>query len=166
MATPLNTFAALFCAVTLMACSGSETADSVQSAVPVSYVVKSGPARTVANLEIEGMMCETACGGKIRKELEKVNGVSLATVSFADEQITNQAVVEFDPAVTNEQALIQAVNQIADGKLYKVKSVEVTRFENNAESSSRKEQNQDKKFEVSTVFEFPNVVRILEKLLR
>lgn len=83
--------------------------------------------KTVARIGVEGMMCEIACGGKIRKELSELKGVASADVEFVDGQPTNYAVVEYNPNLISEAEMVQCVNGIADG-LYHVKEVEVTHY--------------------------------------
>ncbi|MFM1931205.1 MAG: hypothetical protein RL226_508 [Bacteroidota bacterium] len=83
--------------------------------------------KTVARIGVEGMMCEIACGGKIRKELSKLSGVASADIEYADGQPTNFAVVEYNPNLISEVEMIQCVNGIADG-LYHVNGVEITHF--------------------------------------
>ena len=83
--------------------------------------------KTVARIGVEGMMCEIACGGKIRKELSELKGVASADVEFEDGQPTNYAVVEYNPNLISEVEMVQCVNGIADG-LYHVKEVEVTHY--------------------------------------
>ncbi len=84
--------------------------------------------KTVAKIGVEGMMCEIACGGKIRKELSELNGVASASVDFADGQSTNYALVEYNPAIISEKALVETINRISDGKLYSVTDVHITRY--------------------------------------
>lgn len=84
--------------------------------------------RSVARLEIEGMMCEVACGGKISKELIEVSGVAHAQIDFYANRLVNFVEVEFDPRLVEPEALASAVNGIADGRLYKVHEVDVTHF--------------------------------------
>lgn len=140
-----------------------------QENAEVSHVVKLGEPKTTATLSIDGMMCEMACGGKIRKELESIEGVSLASIDFEDERPLNMAMVEYDPAKVDENKLIATVNQIADGKLYSVKSVEVVQYERkeiNSNSSKKSDGEEEVSFDVQRVFKFPDVFHLLEKLIR
>ena len=147
-------------------CNTSHTGDGAEASI--THLVKVGDPKTVATLDIDGMMCSMACGGKIRKELESVDGVTLATIDFEDDRDLNQAVVTFDPNKTDEKTLIQAVNQIADGKLYSVTSAKVVTFEkSSSESASRSiEDGEEVGFDVQRVFTFPNVFHLLDKLIR
>ena len=82
-----------------------------------------------AKLEIEGMMCEIGCAAKIKKELLELEGVSSVIIDFAKDRETHFAIVEYDPRVSNAISnLYSTVNNIADGRLYGVLSVEITNY--------------------------------------
>jgi P-type Cu+ transporter len=57
-------------------------------------------------LPIEGMTCAT-CASRIERRLNKLDGVT-ATVNYA----TEKAAVEYDPALVEPQALVDAVEQV------------------------------------------------------
>jgi copper chaperone CopZ len=155
-----------FIAFVLSACNSHSVE---QEGAEVSHVVKVGEPKTTATLAIDGMMCEMACGGKIRKELEAIEGVTLASIDFKDERPLNTAMVEYDPSKVDEKKLISTVNQIADGKLYSVKSVEVVQYERkelNRSSAKKTEGDEEVSFDVQRVFKFPDVFHLLEKLIR
>lgn len=155
----------LFFAVALVTVACNTAADVEQSSTKITHQTKTGAAKTMATLEIDGMMCATACGGKIRKEIDALNGVKLTTIDFEDNRDINKAIVEFDPAVLDENELIKTVNQIADGKLYVVKEMEVTTFEPGAEKESEAKK-EESSFDVQSVFQYPNIFNLLEKLIR
>ena len=69
-----------------------------------------------ADLKIEGMTCQMGCANTIKTKLESLNGVANANVSFDDAN----AIVSYDKTLVTEQDLKNTVNNIADGKLYKV----------------------------------------------
>ena len=106
----------------LVSCAGEPSVE-VHYSEKVAEVEK-----TVARIGVEGMMCEIACGGKIRKELSELNGVASASIQFEEGHAINYALVEFNPALVNETELISCINGISDGKLYAVKEMEVTSF--------------------------------------
>lgn len=102
-------------------------ADSEEFAVSEGY--QAGTAETsTAKLEISGMMCAHACGGKIKKELLEIPGVANASIDFESGRELNAAEVEFDPDAVSPKELAEKVTGIADGKLYAVASVQVTHF--------------------------------------
>lgn len=99
--------------------------------LPVNVVVEERVAdveKTVARIGVEGMMCEIACGGKIRKELSELSGVASASVQFVEGKSVNFALVEFNPDLVSERELIETINGISDGRLYNVSEMVVTRY--------------------------------------
>jgi len=84
--------------------------------------------KTVAKLEIDGMMCEVGCVAKVKKELLEQEGVSNVTIDFEKGRKSRFAIVEFDPKIKDALSLSSAVTEIADGKLYGVRTVEVTNY--------------------------------------
>ncbi|UYW00840.1 cation transporter [Flavobacterium agricola] len=66
--------------------------------------------------KIEGMTCQMGCANTIKSKLEAVTGVDKADVSFDQEN----AIVYYDKSVVTVDDLKNTVNNIADGKLYKV----------------------------------------------
>ena len=104
----------------------------------LSPKVRAGTTETsTAKLEISGMMCAHACGGKIKKELLEILGVANASIDFESGRDLNAAEVEFDPKSVTPESLADVVNGIADGKLYAVASVQVTHFAKEASLHSR-----------------------------
>lgn len=83
--------------------------------------------RSVARLEIEGMMCAVACGSKIQKELLELNGVSNANIDFDAAREQNFIEVEFTADLVSPDDMANKVHEIAGG-IYQVHAVEVTHF--------------------------------------
>jgi periplasmic mercuric ion binding protein len=81
--------------------------------------------RTVAEMSIQGMMCEIGCVAKVRKELLEVPGVASARIDFVKDRDLNVAVVEYDQKVVEAEALVAKVTEIGDG-MYPVHRVAVT----------------------------------------
>ncbi len=75
------------------------------------------------SLEIEGMTCEIGCARTIESKLSKKKGVKSAKVSFEDKK----GVIEFDANKITESQVVEVVNKIADGGVYKV--VKTTKLE-------------------------------------
>lgn len=100
-----------------------------QGEILFSEIVKVGAMdKTIAQLEITGMMCEVGCVAKVKKELLAQAGVSNVKIDFKKGREFNFASVEYDPLNCDAKSLSSVVNAIADGKLYGVKSIEVTHF--------------------------------------
>lgn len=127
--TRLNQFSGLLSGV-IFACGSfmlDGCADAGEYAVSEGY--EAGTAETsTAKLEISGMMCAHACGGKIKKELLEIPGVANASIDFESGRDLNAAEVEYDPNAVTPEELAEKVTGIADGKLYAVASVQVTHF--------------------------------------
>lgn len=119
----------------ILACNNEQSSETKATDYELTVTsVSSETDKSVANINIEGMMCEMACGGKIMKELSQLDGVKLAEIEFNEGDPLDLAVVEFDPAVTDASKLATCVNGIADG-LYTVKSVEVVNYSKNPASA-------------------------------
>lgn len=70
---------------------------------------------------ISGMVCEVGCAGLIEKELNSLEGVATATISFED----SLALVSYDNNIVSENDILSLVNNIADHQ-YKATLVEET----------------------------------------
>jgi len=68
------------------------------------------------SLNIEGMTCEIGCARTIQSKLSKTEGVKFAEVSFADKN----GLVEYDASLISENQIVEVVEKIAGGDLYKV----------------------------------------------
>jgi mercuric ion transport protein len=73
------------------------------SPAPVSQSISSSFQRVV--IPVEGMSCAT-CEVAVRSALKRVNGVEAAHVSVA----TKNATIDYDPAKTNPEQLVAAIN--------------------------------------------------------
>lgn len=138
---------------------GCESAEDVK----VTYAEKEAKVeKTVARISVEGMMCEIACGGKIRKELSELDGVANASIEYRDGEAVNFALVEFNPERIHEADLADCINRISDGKLYSVSEMEVTHYAPGA-SLSRTVGADD--VNMSRGFELPGISDILRSFL-
>ena len=112
-------------ALTWMSCGGP-SADMVPTVYEETHV-EGAMERTVAEMSVQGMMCEVGCVAKVRKELLEVPGVATATIDFEKDRSVNVAKVEFDPEVVDAEALVAKVKAIGDG-MYPVERMAVTHF--------------------------------------
>lgn len=110
---------------TWMSCGGP-SADMVPTVYEETHV-EGAMERTVAEMSVQGMMCEVGCVAKVRKELLEVPGVATATIDFEKDRSVNVAKVEFDPEVVDAEALVAKVKAIGDG-MYPVERMAVTHF--------------------------------------
>ena len=134
----MNRFALFFSVLTILSLGLllSCGAEPYKGEIVVSEITKVGATeKTIAKLEINGMMCEVGCVAKVKKELLAQAGVSNVTIDFEKGREFNFAHIEYDPSNCDANSLSTVVNEIADGKLYGVKSMEVTHFAPAAASS-------------------------------
>ena len=75
-----------------------------------------------ATFTVSGMSCAVMCANKIEKELASLKGVTKATVDF-DKKL---ATVQYDNAQLSPEKLIETVEAVAGGKLYKVSDLKTT----------------------------------------
>ena len=67
-------------------------------------------------VDIEGMTCEIGCARTIQSKLSKVNGVTYSKVNFE----TNKGQFTYNENEINKDEIINKINGIAGGDLYKV----------------------------------------------
>ena len=118
----------LFCTVlafTWMSCGGPP-ADMVPTVYEETHV-EGAMEHTVAEMSVQGMMCEVGCVAKVRKELLEVPGVATATIDFEKGRSVNVAKVEYDPEVVDAETLVAKVTAIGDG-MYPVERMAVIHF--------------------------------------
>ena len=72
-----------------------------------------------ASFEIEGMTCKIGCANLIERKLNKLDGVTQATVDFE----TKTAIVSYDADKLDQEKLTKTVEGVAGGELYKVSKV-------------------------------------------
>ena len=70
-----------------------------------------------ASFTIEGMTCAMGCAKVIENKLGGLDGVQKATVDFDKKEAT----IEYDAQVQTIETLSKTVEEVADGKTYKVK---------------------------------------------
>lgn len=75
-----------------------------------------------ASFSISGMSCAVMCANKIEKELATTKGVQKAKVDFEKKLAT----VTFDSEVVTAQQLVEKVEAVAGGKLYKVTNLKTS----------------------------------------
>lgn len=115
---------AAVCVVVMMLPSCGEA----ESEVAVNEHFEAGASEhSVARLEIEGMMCAIACGGKIQKELLELDGVANAHIDFNADRDMNYVEVEFSTDLVSPQDMATKVNEIAGG-IYHVNGVDVIHY--------------------------------------
>lgn len=71
------------------------------------------------SLNISGMTCEIGCAKLIQSKLSKKEGVKMAKVVFKD----STATVAFDANAISKKEIINFIDGIADGHLYKATEI-------------------------------------------
>lgn len=74
------------------------------------------------SMDIGGMTCEVGCAKLIESKLAKTKGVKDVKVVFTDSTST----VSYDKNKITQEEIVNTVEKIADGGLYKVKKVIVS----------------------------------------
>lgn len=110
----------------LISC-GDSTAPVKSETVVTRRDLDSEVIKTVAKMSIQGMMCAEGCGGKIQQDLQALPGVITTDLEFVENSAENTMKVEYDTTLINENALIECVQKIADGK-YRVSTVEILHY--------------------------------------
>jgi copper chaperone CopZ len=124
-ATRLRTLGTIGCVLAAILGGGCSTGSTE---VPIVEKHAAGNRQmTVARIAVDGMMCEVACGSKIRKELLELEGVANADIDFTADRALNYAEVEYDPQRLQPQDLAGQIAAIAGG-IYQVKEVQITHF--------------------------------------
>lgn len=119
--------------------------------------------KTVAKIAVDGMMCEIACGGKIRKELSEIQGVASASIEYTEGAELNYALVEFNPELVKEDQLIACINTISDGDLYAVKTMEVIHF-SPSEETTQGETEEDGLEMSESSFQLPGISNLIQRV--
>ncbi|MES2812926.1 MAG: heavy metal-associated domain-containing protein [Bacteroidota bacterium] len=90
--------------------NGTTASTEVKKDQPVAEAKK-------ATMKIEGMTCAMGCAKVIENKLGGLDGVQKATVDFDKKEAT----IEYDAQVQTIETLSKTVEEVADGKTYKVK---------------------------------------------
>ena len=110
--------ALVFAGVLFTGCKDTKQPENVQSNETAGTETAVGKMET-ASFEIEGMTCAMGCAKTIESKLAKMDGVSKATVDFENKTAT----VEFDSAKQTPEKIVETVEAVAGGDVYKVKNV-------------------------------------------
>lgn len=163
---------ALAAALVIMGCGRTaapveETLAQVQRTV-TEVAITAGEPVAIADLSIEGMSCEMACGGAIRKALAKL-GVDGTEIKMAEAEGPDHAVVTYDATKVSDEQMINAIQAIHDGQ-FKVVAVSITKqvkgsANGKAEPSKSEKEDGVQAYSPSEVV-LPSVLAILSRILR
>ena len=119
-------------ALAFIGCKNQATAEVKSANAEVKQIAAVSKIET-ATFTVSGMSCAVMCANKIEKELAALKGVSKATVDF-DKKL---AIVQYDNVQISPETLVETVEAVAGGKLYKVTNLKTTA--NKAELFQEKE---------------------------
>ena len=125
-----NLMMGLVVALFVVACSEEKSNDTTTK-VKISHATKKaedGVSKSVAQIKVEGMMCEQACGGKVKSELAELDCVKNVEISFDSDNPVDLAIVEFNSSECDENSMISQIHNIGEG-VYQVQEVEVITYE-------------------------------------
>lgn len=113
----MRTLIALFSIALLISCSGDTPVNSADKPAPEfrASTVSADENKTVANILIEGVTCD-GCRGKIKKDLQANDCVTMAVLSPSDQPGLELAVIEYDPAACDHNTFVDLINTTVDGK--------------------------------------------------
>lgn len=119
-------------------------------------------ANTVASLEIEGMHCEMACGGKIEESLNSMSGVASCDIDFDNKMAT----VKFDNKVVTKDEMVDIIQNLNSGQ-FKVVATDLKSVDGNDEvMGSSSESSASGDVNASTGgFQVPNFLDALREML-
>jgi copper chaperone CopZ len=169
----LVSFASALLLISCQTDSGQSTpkAEAVQPVVKV--VQTDGTPKILATLAIEGMGCEMACGGSIKKALSGMDGVVATEIRFDADNETDFAVVEYDESKVSGEQMIAVVNELRKGH-YNVSALTIEKHvasagnggDNASQESAASEKAQGKPQMETRSFNFPNILDILNRFIR
>lgn len=143
----------------------SETTDKVEVAEEEVKEIVSGDSELV--LSVEGMVCEYACGGSIKKALKATGGVEKISIDFEDERPSNTVTVLFDSKKINKTEIETIITELNDGQ-FTLEEIELNKIDKKVSamnSTKSAESSESTISAVSTSFEVPNIFEILSGLI-
>ena len=118
------------------------------------------------SLQVEGMACEYACGGEIRKNLKALEGVSRVEVNFESEREVNGVNVYYNDTNIEVSEMIKLIEKLNDGQ-FRVQEQEVSDFKSEDHSmNTNSSHTSETTVNASTnSFEVPNILDLLSELI-
>lgn len=155
---------AIFFLTIFAACSSSEAVDDVKNEVAINELVPN----KVLTLQVEGMACEMACGGEIRKNIKKMAGVIRVEVDFDEDSKVDGVNIYYDDTNADTDGMIKLIEQLNNGQ-FKVHKSDISNFTPKQESTQSESANSSEhgisaSSEASS-FEIPNILDLLSELI-
>lgn len=155
--------------------SGCSTENQTVTESPFETIVRvtesADVSKTIANIGIEGMACERACGGSIKKALLNMDGIISAEIKFDEDEAVDFAIVEFDESKISSEEMVKAVTALHKGQ-FTVKSVAIDKQVKKETETSEKNKRGENSSGASIAkvdyngIAIPNILDILNNLLR
>lgn len=122
-------FILIFSFALLIAACGEKKVVDVNSIeiTNTTLKAKAGADKMVAEIKIQGMMCQNACVSKVNKELAEMSCVKNVEMDFDVDREVDIAKVEFDHDQCDAKKMIEKIHSIGDG-MYEVKAVNVIEY--------------------------------------
>ena len=73
-------------------------------------------ANRLLKMDLEGMVCQMGCGGAIRKELNATGAVANCDFNFEEGRAVDVATISFDENKISSEKIVQIVSEINDGQ--------------------------------------------------
>lgn len=143
----------------------SQTSNKVEVAEEEVKEVVAGDSELV--LSVEGMVCEYACGGSIKKALKASGGVEKVSIDFEDERPSNTVTVLYDSKKINKGEIESIITELNNGQ-FTLEEIETKKVEKKNSSVTNKAVEESSGASVSAVstdFEVPNIFEILSGLI-
>ncbi len=147
----------------LTSCGGEDATNDESTAVATEVVEITGSeSKTLANLSINGMVCEMNCVSSVKTTLADLDGVNDLEIDFDPARETDVAVVNFDPSKVSEQDMVKAIQALYDGQ-YEVTNVKIEKYVVGEETSEAEEDSEattttETGVNTEVNYEFPNIV--------
>lgn len=149
----------------------SKSADSAKSeSLKEKDLVAVIPNRTLT-LQVDGMVCESGCGGAIRKELKGTGGVARCSFDFKGENVPSTATIEFDKDKISADQIAKIIEKLNDGQFSVGKmetetiAAEVSPSAEDKESSASSKETTPVQMSETSHFQLPNFLGLLSDLL-
>jgi hypothetical protein len=168
-----------FCAIPLagllliQACSSAETpAKTAEKQAKTEVKAPAVVPNKMLALEIDGMVCKMGCGGSIRKELKATGAVANCEFDFVEERQTNTLKVEFDKTKITADQIVEIISTMNEKQFTVGKTtttdLSVSEVSNTAvdESANSIESEKAKIKVTEPSFEFPNLLKLLSRIMQ
>lgn len=148
----------------VVSCSSPESSvDKSQKEIKVTYVDNLG-SQGAARLMIEGMSCEKMCVNTVQRCVTAINSVEVEQMAFDPKVDVDTLVVSFDPQITSQDKIIEAIESQVDGDTYHVKEIQLSTDLRTSCLPQESKSDKANKTKNSQRFEVPNFLDLMRKV--